>query len=79
MTTVNVCTTTNSVLVSENDSNTVVSVITQGPQGPPGPSGLLVDTTAKVDQSVVYYDSAAATFKADAVWTVPTLTDGGNF
>ena len=87
MTTVNVSAVSNTVVVTENGSSTVVTVpqtsvvtaITQGPQGPVGPSGLVVDDAAKVDQSVVYYDAAAGTFKADSTWTVPTLTDGGNF
>lgn len=90
MTTVNVSSVTNTVTVTENGSSTVVTVpvtstvtaITQGPQGPQGPAGpggLVVDDVAKVDQSVVYYDAAAATFKADAIWTVPTIADGGNF
>jgi hypothetical protein len=87
MTTVNVSSVTNTVTVTENGSSTVVTVpvtstvtaITQGPQGPVGPSGLVVDDAAKVDQSVVYYDAAAAMFKADAIWTVPTIADGGNF
>jgi hypothetical protein len=87
MTTVNVSAVSNTVVVTENGSSTVVTVpvtstvtaITQGPQGPAGPGSILVDDTAKVDQSVVYYDAAAGTFKADAIWTVPTITDGGNF
>ena len=87
MTTVNVSSVTNTVTVTENGSTTVVTVpqtstvtaTTVGPQGPAGPSGLVVDDAAKVDKSVVYYDAAAATFKADTIWTVPTLADGGNF
>lgn len=91
MTAVNVTSVTNTVTVSGDDSGTVVvsvpvtSTVTaitagpQGPQGPPGPGGLVVDETAKVDKSIVYYDAANSTFKADATWTVPTLTDGGNF
>ena len=74
MTSVNVSNLTNTVTVVEGDT-TVVTIATQGPQGP----GLSVDTTAKVDQSVVYYDASVGTFKADTVWTVPTLSDGGNF
>lgn len=38
-----------------------------------------VDTTAKVNRSVLYYDSASGTFKADGVWTIPEITEGGNF
>jgi len=49
-----------------------------GPQGPPV-AGFDIDTTAKVDKSVVYYDAAAAVFKADTIWTTSTLYDGGNF
>jgi hypothetical protein len=62
--------------------NTLTTVITQGPQGPigpPGPGSLVVDTSAKVDKSIVYYDAAASTFKADSILTSSTLTDGGNF
>lgn len=50
-----------------------------GPQGPPGASGLFVDDTAKVDKSIVYYDAASATFKADNTWTTTTIVDGANF
>jgi hypothetical protein len=86
MTTVNVSAVSNTVVVTENGSSTVVTVpqtsvvtaVTAGPQGPPG-AGFEIDSSAKVDQSVVYYDATAAIFKADSTWTVPTLTDGGNF
>lgn len=76
MTTVNVSTAGKTAIVQDTATN-VVSVITAGPQGPS--SGIQVDATAKIDKSVVYYDSAAGTFKADTVWTTSTLTDGGNF
>lgn len=90
MTTVNVTTTENTVNVTAAGSTTVVetpvtTLVTavtagpQGPQGPPGPAGLVVDTTAKVGGSIVYYDGPTSQFKADAVWTTSTLTDGGNF
>jgi len=90
MTTVNVTTTNNTVTVTEDGSSTVVqnpvtSVVTastigpQGPQGPAGPAGLQVDTTAKVDKSVVYYDSASGEFKADDTWTISTIVKGGDF
>ena len=86
MTTVNVSAVTNTVTVTENGSSTVVTVpvtstvtaITQGPQGPQGLS-VALDDTGKVDKSVVYYDAATSTFKANATWTVPSLADGGNF
>ena len=77
MTSVNVTAVTNTVTVTEGDT-TVVTVTTAGPQGPVGP-GLVVDDVAKVDKSIVYYDGSSAQFKADAVWTATTLTDGGNF
>nr|BAR24713.1 hypothetical protein [uncultured Mediterranean phage uvMED] len=76
MTSVNVTTTKNTVTVTGGD-NKVVTVATVGPQGPPGDFGL--DQTAKVDGSLIYYDATAASFKADAVNTTSTLTDGGNF
>ena len=72
MTSVNVTTTTNTVEVTTNGSTAVVTVpqtsvvsaITQGPRGPAG-GGFDIDSTAKVDRSVVYYDAAASQFKAD--------------
>ena len=75
MTSVNITTTKNTVTVNEGDT-TVVTVATQGPAGP---KGLDLDETAKVDGSVVYYDSTSAKFKADATTTKLTLVDGGNF
>ncbi len=41
--------------------------------------GFEVDSSGKVDKSIVYYDSASESFKADANWTTMTLVDGGNF
>ena len=76
MTSVNIAAVSNTVVVTEDGDNTVVTIATQGPQGS---GGFIVDETAKIDQSVVYYDAIAATFKADATWTTTTLTDGGNF
>lgn len=75
MTSVNVSTSINTVTVTEGDS-TVVTVKTQGPQGA---VGLDLDSTAKVDKSVVYYDATAGQFIADATWTTSTLTFGGSF
>ena len=75
MTSVNVTTTKNTVTVNEGDT-TVVTIATQGPQGP---VGFDLDETAKVDGSVIYYDSSSAKFKADATTTKLTLVDGGNF
>jgi hypothetical protein len=82
MTTVNVTSTTNTVVATDNGTSSVVSIATAGPQGPQGPagaSGLFVDTTAKVDKSIVYYSASEDAFKADPTWTTSSLTDGGNF
>ena len=90
MTSVNVSNVANTITVTEGGSTTVVNssqtstvtAITEGPQGPqgtPGPGGLVVNDTAKVDKSVVYYDASSTSFRADAVWTIPNLSDGGNF
>ena len=75
MTSVNITTTKNNITFNEGDA-TVVTVATQGPQGETGID--LVDTN-KVNKSIIYYDSAAGTYKADSTWTATTLTDGGNF
>ena len=73
------------VVVSPSCESSIVTVIHQGPQGPPGPtggqagSGLIVDDAAKIDKSVVYYDAASASYKANAIWTISTIVDGANF
>lgn len=85
MTSVNVTKTTTKVEVTEGsqttvvntDSVSVVNATTAGPQGPAGESDFVLDSSAKVSGSVVYYDGSA--FKANATWTTTTLTDGGNF
>ena len=89
MTTVNVTTTNNTVTVTEDGSSTVVqnpvttvvTATTAGPQGPQGDagSGFTLNQTAKVDKSVIYYDSASGEYKADATWTINTIVVGGNF
>ena len=81
MTAVNVTTTKNTVTVSGEGAATVVTVTTAGPQGPQGEagSGFSLNDTAKVDKSVVYYDSASGEYKADDTWTINTIVLGGNF
>ena len=70
----------NSVTVSQISDVTTVEVTTQGPQGPTfSTSGTTLDDSAKVNDSVVYFDSSSGTFKADATTTKLTLVDGGNF
>lgn len=89
MTTVNVTTTNNTVTVTADGSSTVVqnpvtttvTATTAGPQGPKGDqgSGFSLNDTAKVDQSVIYYDSASGEYKADDTWTIKTIVKGGDF
>lgn len=77
----------NQVVIETNDTTVslstpvtaIATIVAQGPQGPPGGGGIIVDEASKVDKSVVYYDLAAGSFKADEFWTITTLTDGGNF
>ena len=79
MTSVNVTTSKNTVTVNEGDA-TVITVATVGPAGPAFTrSGATLNDSAKVNNSVVYYDSTSATFKADATRTVENLVDGGSF
>ena len=80
MTSVNITTTKNTVSVTEGDP-TIVTVSTQGPKGAKGDAGssFSLTDTDKVDKSVIYYDSSAGVYKADATWTVSTLVDGSNF
>jgi len=86
MTTVNVTTQSNTVTVTDSSGSTVVeapvtTVVTASTVGPQGASGagFVLDGSAKVDTSVIYYDSASGEYKADSTWTVSTLVLGGNF
>ena len=79
MTSVNITTNKNTVTVDESNSS-VVTVSTQGPQGPSwSTTATSLSDSGRVNKSVVYYDSAAGTYKADSTWTTSTLVDGGNF
>ena len=74
---------TNEVTVTQGTTS-IVNVVTEGPQGAVGPqgppiSGFDFDGSAKVNKSVVYYDSTAGKFKADNSWTTSTLVFGGDF
>ena len=70
----------NQVVVSQVSDVTTVEITTQGPQGPSGSiSGLTFDVSAKVDGSILYYDSTSGNFKADTTTIKLTLVDGGNF
>ena len=79
MTSVNVTTIKNNVTVDEGDT-TVVSVITPGPQGANfSVTGISLDDSEKVNNSIVYFSQSDGKFKADASRTVENLVDGGNF
>ena len=79
MTSVNITTTKNTVTVNEGDS-TVVTVATRGPAGPTfSSSGVTLDDSGKVNNSVVFFDQTSGTFKANATRTVENLVDGRSF
>ena len=79
MTSVNITTTKNTVTVNEGDA-TIVTVATQGPQGQSfSVTGTTLDDSAKVNNSVLYFNQSSGTFKADATRTVENLVDGGNY
>ena len=70
----------NQVVVSQVSDVTTVEVITQGPQGPAfSTTGTVMNDSAKVNNSVVYFHQSSGTFKADATRTVENLVDGGNY
>ena len=75
--TVTVNETTNEVTVTQGITS-IATVVSAGPQGPPV-SEFYFDGSAKVNKSVVYYDSTAGKFKADNTWTTSTLVFGGDF
>jgi hypothetical protein len=75
MTTVNVATTNNTVTVTEDGSSTVV----QNPVTTTVTATFTLNQAAKVDKSVVYYDSASGEYRADDTWTINTIVLGGNF
>jgi hypothetical protein len=81
MTSVNVTTNKNTITVQEGDATTV-TVATVGPQGAigaTGPASIDIEDSAKINKSVIYYDSSSGKYKADATWTTSTLVFGGSF
>ena len=76
MTSVNITTTKNTVTVNDGDA-TVVTVATQGSQGPG--FDLALDHSAKVNNSIMYYDGTSGKVKLDSTTTKLTLVDGGSF
>ena len=77
MTAVNV-TTNGKTTVVENTTTNTVSITTTGPQGPAS-AGFVFNGDAKVNDSIVYFDSSAGEFKADTTTTKLSLVEGGNF
>ena len=70
----------NSVTVSQVSDVTTVELTTVGPQGPSfSNTHTTLNDSNKVNGSVVFFDSASGTFKADSTRTVENLVDGGNF
>ena len=79
MTEVNITTTKNTIEVIE-EATTTVKIATQGSQGASfSLTNTSLEDSNKVNNSVVYFDSTSATFKADNTRTVENLVDGGNF
>ena len=86
MTAVNVTTQKNTVTVTDANGSTtvqapvttVVTASTVGPQGASG-AGFVLDSSAKVETSVIYYDQGSGEFKANDTWTIETIVLGGNF
>lgn len=78
--TVNVTESSTSTVV-QTPVTTTVTATTAGPQGPRGEtgSGFTLNQTAKVDKSIVYYDSPSGEYRADDTWTIRSIVLGGNF
>lgn len=77
---------TNVVEVTAPAAPAVVQVTTAGPQGARGPAAVSnlyemedVNVSAKVPNSVLYYDALSGKWKGDDINTVVTITDGGHF
>lgn len=64
-------------------STGIVEVLVPGPQGPAADftlAGLTdVNTSAKVNSSVLFYDSTTGMWVGNDVNTVTSITDGGNY
>ena len=79
----NINITQNKNTITVNGETRVVTVKTAGPQGPQGTPGagfdLTLDHTAKVDNSVMYYQQSSGKVILDNNVTTLKLVDGGNF
>jgi len=77
MSQINVTTTKNTVQIID-EINNVIEVSSVGPQGP-ALSGIDLDSTDKVDNSIMYYDLASNKVKLDSTVTKTSIVNGGNF
>ena len=78
MTSVNITTNKNTVTIDE-DNSSIITVATAGAQGPAwSTTATTLNDSGKVNKSVVYYDSVAGEYKADALQTTLPLVAGGN-
>jgi hypothetical protein len=77
-------------IIELGDSQTpeIIEIFAVGPQGPPGRDGSGASSLAelsdlnssgKVDRSLIYFDGPTGQFKADSAVTTLKITDGGNF
>ena len=75
MSQINITTTKNTVTV--NGETRVVTVATQGPQGEA--FDITLDHSAKVDNSIMYYQASSGKLILDDNVTKLKLVNGGNF
>jgi hypothetical protein len=74
------------VEVSVSTDPIIIETGVVGPQGPMGSEGYRrleqmedVDVGDRVDKSVVVYDASQSMFTVSSIYTIQTITDGGNF
>jgi len=76
----NINITQNKNTITVNGETRVVTVKTAGPQGPQGAGlGITLDHSAKVDNSVMYYQASSGKLILDDNVTKLKLVNGGNF
>lgn len=74
----------NSITINENGIVQIVELGVRGPQGPYGSPSRLdlledVDTSGKIDKSILVYNASQGKFIVDQNNTTQTIADGGNF
>ena len=76
----NINITQNKNTITVNGETRVVTVKTAGPQGPKGEGfDITLDHTAKVDNSIMYYQASSGKLILDDNVTKLKLVNGGNF